>query len=171
MFRKNNNTAERRNARKMRNGGNLSASVKKVARCIGNEVAADTLAFAAGMGSAAILHNTVCGVVNGAAAGYYDATGVTLEVKKHRWSKPVIVNSKALKTKVYSATPQGWWFDPGTCKKMTDTVATVSVVAGAVAGGATRGIVKDALNYHTEKESWDSEESWNSYYEEDVAEE
>ena len=155
--------SESKNARRI-NGKSLT-TLKKVARGVRNEVAADTLAFAAGMGSAAILHNTVCGVVNGAAAGYYDATGVTLEVKKHRWSKPVIVNSKALKTKVYSATPQGWWFDPGTCKKMTDTVATVSVVAGAVAGGATRGIVKDALNFHEESRGF--EESWDSYYEEE----
>lgn len=159
--------SESKNARRM--NGNTLTTLKKVARGVRNEVAADTLAFAAGMGSAAILHNTVCGVVNGAAAGYYDSTGVTLEVKKHRWSKPVIVNSKALKTKVYSATPQGWWFDPGTCKKMTDTVATVSVVAGAVAGGATRGIVKDALNFHEESRGF--EESWDSYYEEDAAEE
>lgn len=164
MFRR--NQKEERNARRM--NGNTLTTLKKVARGVRNEVAADTLAFAAGMGSAAILHNTVCGVVNGAAAGYYDATGVTLEVKKHRWSKPVIVNSKALKTKVYSATPQGWWFDPGTCKKMTDTVATVSVVAGAVAGGATRGIVKDALNYHTESQGF--EESWDSDYEETAEE-
>ena len=148
--------------------GNTLTTLKKVARGVRNEVAADTLAFAAGMGSAAILHNTVCGVVNGAAARYYDATGVTLEVKKHRWSKPVIVNSKALKTKVYSATPQGWWFDQATTKKMTDVVATTSVIAGAVAGTATRGIVKDALNYH---ESQDSSESWDSYYEEETVEE
>ena len=169
MFRKN-QKEERRNARNARKmNGTALTNVKRVLRAARNEIAADTLAMAAGMGSAAILHNTVCGVVNGAAAGYYDATGVTLEVKKHRWSKPVTVNSKALKTKVYSATPQGWWFDPGTCKKMTDTVATVSVVAGAVAGGATRGIVKDALNFHEESRGF--EESWDSYYEEDAAEE
>lgn len=167
MLRRERKNTESKNARKMHNGTALT-NVKRVLRAARNEVAADTLGFAAGMGSAAILHNTVCGVVNGAAAGYYDATGVTLEVKKHRWSKPVIVNSKALKTKVYSATPQGWWFDPGTCKKMTDTVATVSVVAGAVAGGATRGIVKDALNYHTESQGF--EESWDSDYEETAEE-
>lgn len=158
---------ESKNARKM--NGNLMASVKRVARGVRNEVAADTLAFAAGMGSAAILHNSICGIVNGAAKGYYDQAGVELVVRKHRWSKPERINSKALRTKVYSAEAQGWWFDPQTCKKMTDTVATVSVVAGTVAGTATRGIVKDALNYHTE--SQDFEESWNSYYEEDAAEE
>lgn len=170
MFRKNQKEERRnaRNARKMHNG-NALATLKKVARATRNEIAADTLAMAAGMGSASILHNSVCGIINGAAKGYYDAAGVELVVKKHRWSTPQRVNSKALNRKVYSAQPQGWWFDPTTCKKMTDTVATVSVVAGAVAGTATRGIVKDALNFHTESHQ-DSEESWDSYYEEEVEE-
>lgn len=166
---------ERRNARKARKmNGNLATSVKKVVRCIGNEVAADTLAFAAGMGSAAIINSSVCGIVNGAARGYYDAAGVQLAVKKHRWSKEISVNSKALAgQKVHSAriVDNGWWFNPATCKKVTDVVATTSVVAGAVAGGAARGIVKDALNFHTEKESWDSEESWDYYSEEETTEE
>ena len=148
--------------------GNVLTSVKKVAKAVRNEVAADTLAMAAGMGSAAVLHNSICGIVNGAAKGYYDAAGVDLVVKKHRWSKPVIVNSKALKGKVYSAQAKGWWFDQATTKKMTDVVATTSVIAGTVAGTATRGIVKDALNYH---ESQDSSESWDSYYEEGTTEE
>ena len=170
MFRKNQKNQESRNARKM-NHGNKFSGVKRVLRATRNEIAADTLAFAAGMGSAAIMHNTVCGVVNGAARGYYDAAGVTLTVRKHRWSKPAVINSKALNHKVYSATPQGWWFDPTTCKKMTDTVATVSVVCGAVAGTTTRGIIKDALNFHTENtETWDSEESWDPYYEETTEE-
>ena len=172
MFRKNDQERKNaRNARKMRNG-NLATSVKKVVRCIGNEVAADTLAFAAGMGSAAIINSSVCGIVNGAARGYYDAAGVQLAVKKHRWSKEISVNSKALAgQKVHSAriVDNGWWFNPTTCKKVTDVVATTSVVAGAVAGTATRGIVKDALNYHAE--TWDSEESWDSYYEEGTTEE
>ena len=167
MFRKNN---ESKNARRM-NGHKLE-TVKKVVRAAKNEIAADTLAMAAGMGSAAVINNAVCGVVNGAARGYYDAAGVELVVKKHRWSAPQRINSKELgRKKVYSAQAQGWWFNPTTCKKMTDVVATTSVICGAVAGGATRGIVKDALNYHTEKESWDSEESWDSYYEEETAEE
>ena len=148
--------------------GNIMGTTKKVLRAVKNEVAADTLGFAAGMGSAAILHNSVCGIVNGAAKGYYDQAGVELVVRKHRWSKPERINSKALRTKVYSAEAQGWWFDSATTKKMTDTVATVSVVAGAVAGTATRGIVKDALNYHVEIR--DSEESWDSYYEEEAEE-
>ena len=161
------NSKENKNARKMRNG-NTVATLKKVVRATRNEIAADTLAMAAGMGSAAIMNNSICGIVNGAAKGYYDAAGVELVVKKHRWSTPQRVNSKALgRKKVYSAKPQGWWFDPTTCRKMTDTVATVSVVCGAVAGTATRGIVKDALNYH---ESQDSEESWDSYYEEETEE-
>ena len=122
------------------------------------------------MGSAAILHNSVCGIVNGAAKGYYDQAGVELVVRKHRWSKPERINSKALRTKVYSAEAQGWWFNPTTCKKMTDAVATASVVCGAVTGTATRGIVKDALNFH-ESQSQGFEESWDSYYEEDAAEE
>ena len=164
MFRKNNE--EKRNMRKM--NGSIMTSAKKVAKAVKNEVAADTLGFAAGMGSAAILHNSVCGIVNGAAKGYYDQAGVTLVVRKHRWSKPEIINSKALKGKVYSAQAKGWWFDQATTKKMTDVVATTSVIAGTVAGTATRGIVKDALNYH---ESQDFEESWDSYYEEDAAEE
>ena len=152
--------------------GHKLETVKKVVRAAKNEIAADTLAMAAGMGSAAVINNAVCGVVNGAARGYYDAAGVELVVKKHRWSAPQRINSKELgRKKVYSAQAQGWWFNPTTCKKMTDVVATTSVICGAVAGGATRGIVKDALNYHTEKESWDSEESWDSYYEEETAEE
>ena len=159
------NSEENRNARKMNGSG--FATVKKVARAVRNEVAADTLAFAAGMGSAAVLHNTVCGVVNGAARGYYEAAGVELVVKKHRWSKPETVNSKALRTKVYSAEAKGWWFDQATTQKITNVVATTSVAAGVVAGSATRGIIKDALN----KETWDSEESWDSYYEEDTTEE
>ena len=167
MFRKNQKNQESRNARKMH--GNGFAAVKKVARGVRNEIAADTMAFAAGMGSAAIMHNTVCGVVNGAARGYYDAAGVTLTVRKHRWSKPAVINSKALNHKVYSATPQGWWFDPTTCKKVTDVVATTSVICGAVAGTATRGIVKDALNFHESNQGF--EESWDSYYEEETAEE
>lgn len=152
--------------------GNKLDGVKRVFRATRNEIAADTLAFAAGMGSAAILHNTVCGVVNGAARGYYDAAGVQLAVKKHRWSKAVTINSKALGgQKVHSVriVDKGWWFDPTTCKKMTDAVATASVICGAVAGGATRGIIKDALNKDTE--TWDSEESWDSYSEEETAEE
>ena len=162
--RKNTESKNARNARKMHNG-NTVATLKKVVRGVRNEIAADTLAFAAGMGSAAVLNNAVCGIVNGAAKGYYDQAGVELVVRKHRWSKPERINSKALRTKVYSAEAQGWWFDPATCKKMTDAVATASVVCGAVAGTATRGIVKDALNYHTE--SKDFEESWDSYYEEE----
>ena len=157
------NSKEKRNCRKM--NGSAIVTAKRIAKAVKNEVAADTLGFAAGMGSAAILHNSVCGIVNGAAKGYYDQAGVELVVRKHRWSKPERINSKALRTKVYSAEAQGWWFDPATCKKMTDAVATASVVCGAVAGTATRGIVKDALNYHTE--SKDFEESWDSYYEEE----
>lgn len=168
MFRKNNESKNARNARKMHNG-NTVATLKKVVRGVRNEIAADTLAFAAGMGSAAVLNNAVCGIVNGAAAAYYDQAGVELVVRKHRWSKPERINSKALRTKVYSAEAQGWWFDRTTCKKMTDAVATASVVCGAVAGTATRGIVKDALKYHAE--SQDSSESWDSYYEEETAEE
>lgn len=168
MFRKN-QKEERRNARRMHNGsGSLATSVKKVARAVRNEVAADTLAFAAGMGSAAVLNNSVCGIVNGAAAAYYDKAGITLVVRKHRWSKPEIINSKALNRKVYSANAQGWWFDQATCQKLTDVVATTSVVCGAVAGTATRGIVKDALNFHESNQ--DSSESWNSYYEEETEE-
>lgn len=165
MFRK--NQKEERNARKMHNG-NIMETTKKVLRAVRNEVAADTLGFAAGMGSAAVMNNSICGIINGAAKGYYDRSGVTLVVRKHRWSKPVIINSKALNRKVYSAQAQGWWFDKATCRKMTDAVATASVVCGAVAGGATRGIVKDALNYHAE--TWDSEESWDPYYEETTEE-
>ena len=149
--------------------GNTIATLKKVARGVKNEIAADTLAFAAGMGSATVLHNSVCGIVNGAAAAYYDKAGVDLVVKKHRWSKAERINSKALNRKVYSAQAQGWWFDQATCQKLTDVVATTSVVAGAVAGTATRGIVKDALNYHAESQN--SEESWDSYYEEGTTEE
>ena len=167
MFRK--NQKEERTARKMHNG-NALATLKKVARATRNEIAADTLAMAAGMGSASILHSSVCGIINGAAKGYYDAAGVELVVKKHRWSTPQRINSKALgRKKVYSAQAQGWWFNPQTCKKMTDVVATTSVIAGTVAGTATRGIVKDALNYHTESQGF--EESWDSYYEEETAEE
>ena len=170
MFRKNQREErkESRNARKMH--GNKLNGVKRVLRATRNEIAADTLAMAAGMGSAAVLHNTVCGVVNGAAKGYYDAAGVQLAVKRHRWSKETIVNSKALTGKVYSAkiVDKGWWFDQNTTRKLTNAVATTSVVAGAVAGTATRGIVKDALNYH---ESQDFEESWDSYYEEGTTEE
>lgn len=166
MFRK--NDQERKNARKMHNGGNIMTTVKKVAKAVRNEVAADTMAFAAGMGSAAVLNNSICGIVNGAAKGYYDKAGVELVVKKHRWSAPQRINSKALNRKVYSAQAQGWWFDPTACKKMTDVVATTSVICGAVAGTATRGIVKDALNFH---ESQNSSESWDSYYEEESAEE
>lgn len=169
MFRKAKREEKRnaRNARRM--NGTALTNVKRVLRAARNEVAADTLAFAAGMGSAAVLNNSVCGIVNGAAKGYYEKAGVELVVKKHRWSAPQRINSKALNRKVYSAQAQGWWFDPTTCKKMTDTVATVSVVAGAVAGGATRGIVKDALNYHAESQGF--EESWDSYYEEETTEE
>lgn len=171
MFRRERNQ-ESKNARKMHNGsGSLATSVKKVVRGVRNEIAADTLAFAAGMGSAAVMQNSICGIINGAAKGYYDAAGVELVVKKHRWSTPQRINSKALNRKVYSAQAQGWWFDPTTCKKMTDTVATVSVVAGAVAGGATRGIVKDALNFHTESHQDSSESWWDSYYEEETTEE
>lgn len=167
MFRKN-QKEERRNARNARKmNGTALTNVKRVLRAARNEIAADTLAMAAGMGSAAIMNNSICGIINGAAKGYYEKAGVDLVVKKHRWSTPQRVNSKALNRKVYSATPQGWWFDQATCRKMTDTVATVSVVCGAVAGGATRGIVKDALNYH---ESQDSSESWDSYYEEETEE-
>lgn len=172
MFRKNNERKNNaRNARKMRNGGNFVASVKRVALATRNEIAADTLAMAAGMGSAAVLNNSICGIVNGAAKGYYDAAGVTLAVKKHRWSKEILVNSKELTFKPKSArlADKGWWFNPTTCKKVTDVVATTSVVAGAVAGTATRGIVKDALIYHAESQGF--EESWDSYYEEDAAEE
>lgn len=170
MFRKN-QKEERRNARNARKmNGNALATLKKVASGVRNEIAADTLAFAAGMGSAAIINSSVCGIVNGAARGYYDAAGVELVVKKHRWSTPQRVNSKALgRKKVYSAQPQGWWFNPTTTKKMTDAVATASVICGAVAGTTTRGIVKDALNYHESQQ--DSSESWDSYYEEDAAEE
>ena len=150
--------------------GNVLTSVKKVAKAVRNEVAADTLAMAAGMGSAAVLNNSICGIINGAAKGYYDAAGVELVVKKHRWSAPQRINSKALNRKVYSAKAEGWWFDQATCKKMTDVVATTSVICGAVAGGTTRGIVKDALNFH-ESQSQDSSESWDSYYEEDTTEE
>ena len=150
--------------------GNVLTSVKKVAKAVRNEVAADTLAMAAGMGSAAVLNNSICGIINGAAKGYYDAAGVELVVKKHRWSAPQRINSKALNRKVYSAQAQGWWFDPTSCKKMTDVVATTSVICGAVAGASTRGIVKDALNFH-ESQSQDSSESWDSYYEEDATEE
>lgn len=162
---------ESKNARRMRTG-NLATSVKKVVRGVRNEIAADTLAFAAGMGSAAIINSSVCGIVNGAARGYYDAAGVQLAVKKHRWSKEISVNSKALGgQKVHSAkiVDKGWWFNPTTCKKVTDVVATTSVVAGAVAGTATRGIVKDALNFHESNQGF--EESWDSYYEEETAEE
>ena len=166
MFKKNN---ESKNARKM--NGNALLTVKKVVKAVRNEVAADTLGFAAGMGSAAIIHNSVCGIVNGAAKGYYDAAGVELVVKKHRWSKPERINSKALRTKVYSAKAEGWWFNPETTKKMTDVVATTSVVCGAVAGGTTRGIIKAALSQMDE--TWDSDESWDScpYCEEETAEE
>ena len=148
--------------------GSIMTSAKKVAKAVKNEVAADTLGFAAGMGSAAILHNSVCSIVNGAAAAYYNKAGVDLVVKKHRWSKAEHINSKALNRKVYSAQAQGWWFDQATCQKLTDVVATTSVVAGAVAGTATRGIVKDALNFHTESKN--SSESWDSYYEETTEE-
>lgn len=158
---------ESKNARKMHNG-NAIVTVKKVARGVRNEVAADMLALTAAMGSGAILHNSICGIINDAAKGYYDRAGVTLTVRKHRWSKPAVINSKALNRKVYSAQAHGWWFDQATCKKMTDAVAAASAVCGAVAGGATRGIVKDALNYHTENQ--DSEESWDSYYEETTEE-
>ena len=168
MLRRERKNTESKNARKMHNGTALT-NVKRVLRAARNEVAADTLGFAAGMGSAAILHNSVCGIVNGAAKGYYDQAGVELVVRKHRWSKPERINSKALRTKVYSAEAQGWWFNPTTCKKVTDVVATTSVIAGTVTGTATRGIVKDALNYHAE--SQDSSESWDSYYEEETAEE
>lgn len=170
MFKKNQKNSESKNARKM-NNGNLMGSMKKVVRAAKTEIAADTLGFAAGMGSAAIINSSVCGIVNGAARGYYDAAGVQLAVKKHRWSKAVTINSKALGgQKVHSVriVDKGWWFDPTTCKKMTDAVATASVVCGAVAGGATRGIIKDALNKDTE--SWDSEESWDSYPEETAEE-
>ena len=162
------NSKENKNARRM-NGGSAMVTVKRVARAVRNEIAADTLAFAAGMGSAAVLHNSVCGIVNGAARGYYDAAGVQLAVKKHRWSKEVVVNSKGLtfKPKTARVVDKGWWFNPTTCKKMTDVVATTSVICGAVAGTATRGIVKDALNYH---ESQGSDESWDSYYEEETEE-
>ena len=170
MFRKNNERKNNaRNARKMRNGGNFVASLKRVARATRNEIAADTLAMAAGMGSAAVLNNSICGIVNGAAKGYYDAAGVTLAVKKHRWSKEILVNSKELTFKPKSArlADKGWWFNPTTCKKMTDVVATTSVICGAVAGGTTRGIVKDALKFH---ESQGFEESWDSDYEEEAEE-
>lgn len=164
MFRR--NQKEERNARKMRNGGSAMETAKRVIRATRNEIAADTMAFAAGMGSAAVLNNSICGIINGAAKGYYDAAGVELVVKKHRWSTPQRVNSKALgRKKVYSAQPQGWWFNPTTTKKMTDAVATASVICGAVAGTTTRGIVKDALNYHESQQ--DSSESWDSYYEEE----
>ena len=169
MFRKN-QKEERRNARNARKmNGTALTNVKRVLRAARNEIAADTLAMAAGMGSAAIMNNSICGIINGAAKGYYEKAGVDLVVKKHRWSTPQRVNSKALNHKVYSAKPEGWWFNQETTKKMTDTVATVSVVCGAVAGTATRGIVKDALNYHAESQGF--EESWDSYYEEDAAEE
>ena len=169
MFRKN-QKEERRNARNARKmNGNALATLKKVASGVRNEIAADTLAFAAGMGSAAIINSSVCGIVNGAAAAYYDKAGVELVVKKHRWSTPQRINSKALNRKVYSAKAEGWWFDQATCQKLTNAVATTSVVCGAIAGGATRGIVKDALNYHTESQGF--EESWDSYYEEEAAEE
>lgn len=160
MFRK--NQEERRNARKM--NGSALETAKRLVRATRNEIAADMLAFTAAMGSAAILHNSVCGIINDAAKGYYDKAGVDLVVKKHRWSTPKHINSKELgRQKVYSAQAQGWWFDRTTCRKMTDAVAAASAVCGAVAGGATRGIVKDALS----KETWDSEESWDSYYEEE----
>ena len=169
MFKRESNK-ERRNCRKMHNG-NVLTTAKKVARAVKTEIAADTMGFAVGMGSAAVLHNSVCGIVNGAAAAYYDAAGVQLAVKKHRWSKEISVNSKALGgQKVHSAkiVDKGWWFNSATTKKMTDVVATTSVVCGAVAGTATRSIIRDALNYH---ESQDFEESWDSYYEEEEAEE
>lgn len=164
MFKKNN---EKRNARRMHNGS-VMETTKKVVRAAKNEIAADMLALTAAMGSAAILHNSVCGIIDDAAKGYYAKAGVDLVVKKHRWSTPKHINSKELgRQKVYSAQAQGWWFDQTTCRKMTDGVAIASAVCGAVAGGATRGIVKDALKFHQ-----DSEESWDSYYEEeDTAEE
>lgn len=167
MLRRERKNTESKNARRM--NGTVLTNAKRVLCAVRNEIAADTLAMAAGMGSAAVLHNSVCGIVNGAAAAYYDKAGVELVVKKHRWSTPQRVNSKALNRKVYSAKAEGWWFNSDTTKKMTDTVATVSVVAGAVAGTATRGIVKDALNFHTESHQ-DSEESWDSYYEEETEE-
>lgn len=171
MLRRERKNTESKNARRM--NGTVLTNAKRVLCAVRNEVAADTLAFAAGMGSAAIVNSSVCGIVNGAARGYYDAAGVQLAVKKHRWSKEVVVNSKGLtfKPKTARVVDKGWWFNPSTCKKMTDVVATTSVICGAVAGTAARGIVKDALNYHAEKESWDSEESWDSYYEEGTAEE
>ena len=167
MLRRERKNTESKNARRM--SGTALTNVKRVLRAARNEIAADTLAMAAGMGSAAVMNSSICGIVNGAAKGYYDKAGVELVVRKHRWSKPERINSKALRTKVYSAEAQGWWFNPTTCKKVTDVVATTSVIAGTVAGTATRGIVKDALNYHAE--SQDSSESWDSYYEEETAEE
>ena len=154
MLRRERKNTESKNARRM--SGTALTNVKRVLRAARNEIAADTLAMAAGMGSAAVMNSSICGIVNGAAKGYYDKAGVELVVRKHRWSKPERINSKALRTKVYSAEAQGWWFNP-------------SVIAGTVAGTATRGIVKDALNYHAE--SQDSSESWDSYYEEETAEE
>ena len=111
MFKRNSESKNARRARKMHNNS-IMTTAKRVVRAAKNEIAADTLAMAAGMGSAAILNNAVCGIVNGAAAAYYDTAGVELVVKKHRWSTPQRVNSKVLgRKKVYSAQPQGWWFN------------------------------------------------------------
>ena len=169
MLRRERKNTESKNARRMH--GNIMGTTKKVVRTVKTEIAADMLALTAAMGSAAILNNSICGIINDAAKGYYDKRGITLAVKKHSWSKETLINSKELKFKPKSVrvADKGWWFDQTTCRKMTDGVAIASAVCGAVAGSATRGIVKDALNYHAESQGF--EESWDSYYEEDAAEE
>ena len=168
MLRRERKNTESKNARRMH--GNIMGTTKKVVRTVKTEIAADMLALTAAMGSAAILNNSICGIINDAAKGYYDKRGITLAVKKHSWSKETLINSKELKFKPKSVrvADKGWWFDQTTCRKMTDGVAIASAVCGAVAGTATRGIVKDALKFHQ-----DSEESWDScpYYEAETAEE
>ena len=147
---------ENKKARKLNKGSNLAiknlgGSIKHAAKNIGTEIAADvagvTMMCAGSTAVASITSAALCGGVT----GYYSAKGVPVEVKKHRWSKGQMMNSKELDTKkkYHSIELRDWWNRPENEKKVDaicNGIAVTSVAGGAAAGLATRKLVKTGLN-------------------------
>ena len=134
-------------ARKM-NGISKKSILKNAARSAAVEVAADGIGLAMMGAVSGTLYNVTTAAVNGGVNGYYSANGVPVVAKKHRFSKPVEMNSKQLGSKkYYSVTSNTWWDkNPQKARVIDNGIAGASLAAGACAGVTTRGIVKAAAS-------------------------
>lgn len=138
---------ENKKARKM-NGISKTAILKNAARSAAVEVAADGMGLVMMGAVSGTLYNVSTAAVNGGVNGYYTANGIPVIAKKHRFSKPVEMNSKQLGNKKYYSLQSNTWWDknPQKAKMIDNGIAGASLAAGACAGVTTREIVKAAAS-------------------------